>query len=324
MKYLLSLLLLCLIESVYGQTVNPNLANPNLQLLQQCNCIANPSGTGCLSYDSRFQAATLEEAMASFPDLTFSDPMNSSDNETLEERATCQTEECLRCHEELLQQLKTIGLVDSTINNVFSTQPDLLSTSMCNKYHFSRKDEGTYSESKKSKEESSSSEEDGDKKKKKREKEKEKEKAKRSKEQKRSRRQATFNAVNDPTVVGQRFTISCSAKGVSTDASGLVSLCSSCWAWRKLPDNYTPQFINELVCDNADNACLSGYASCGVGHRSVEVVRDDNGVKTTIVLTAGSYCECKVAHGSVLESLVSGTGLQSPLPAQATSSANVV
>lgn len=42
-------------------------------------------------------------------------------------------------------------------------------------------------------------------------------------------------------------------------------------------------------------APASGYATCGVGHRAIEVVRDDNGVKTTVALSAGSYCECRAA-----------------------------
>ena len=38
-------------------------------MIIQCPCIGNVQA-GCLQYDSRYQAATLEEAMASFPDLT--------------------------------------------------------------------------------------------------------------------------------------------------------------------------------------------------------------------------------------------------------------
>ncbi|PAV74686.1 hypothetical protein WR25_19465 [Diploscapter pachys] len=108
---------------------------------------------------------------------------------------------------------------------------------------------------------------------------------------------------------GTSYTLSCSKKGIATDSKGYVSLCSSCWVWRKLPDNYSPQFINELVCDNSDGSCLSGYASCSVGHRTLEVSRNDNGVQTKVALTAGTYCECKTTIGSPLASLIEGTGL---------------
>ncbi|VDO20533.1 unnamed protein product, partial [Haemonchus placei] len=58
--------------------------------------------------------------------------------------------------------------------------------------------------------------------------------------------------------LSERFVLSCTSKGMATDSSGTVSLCSSCWMWRRLPDNYAPQYINELVCDTSDSSCLSG------------------------------------------------------------------
>ncbi|KIH59245.1 hypothetical protein ANCDUO_10527 [Ancylostoma duodenale] len=85
--------------------------------------------------------------------------------------------------------------------------------------------------------------------------------------------------------------------------------------WRRLPSNYSPQYINELICDTTDKNCLSGYATCGVGHRTIEVIRNDTGVLTTVALSAGSYCECRVAANSAIQSLVSGAGLGSSLPA---------
>uniref|UniRef100_A0A0K0D9U1 RING-type E3 ubiquitin transferase n=1 Tax=Angiostrongylus cantonensis TaxID=6313 RepID=A0A0K0D9U1_ANGCA len=93
----------------------------------------------------------------------------------------------------------------------------------------------------------------------------------------------------------ERFILSCTSKGIATDKTGTVSLCSSCWIWRRLPSNYSPQYINELLCDKADVTCLSGYASCVAGHHAIEVVRNDNGIMTTVVLSAGSYCECRAA-----------------------------
>ncbi|PIO75633.1 hypothetical protein TELCIR_02321 [Teladorsagia circumcincta] len=100
-------------------------------------------------------------------------------------------------------------------------------------------------------------------------------------------------------------------KGMTPDSSGTVSLCSSCWMWRRLPDNYAPQYINELVCDTTDSSCLSGYATCGVGHRAVEVVRNDSGVVTTVALSAGSYCECRAAYSSKMTGQQRTTGQES-------------
>ncbi|VDM63948.1 unnamed protein product [Angiostrongylus costaricensis] len=95
--------------------------------------------------------------------------------------------------------------------------------------------------------------------------------------------------------LGERFILSCTSKGIAIDKTGTVPLCSSCWIWRRLPSNYSPQYINELLCDTADATCLSGYASCAVGHHAIEVIRNDNGTMTTVVLSAGSYCECRAA-----------------------------
>lgn len=57
---------------------------------------------------------------------------------------------------------------------------------------------------------------------------------------------------------GTRFEISCSKKGESVDPTGTVSLCSYCWVWRQLPNNYRPRYINELICSTSDDSCLSG------------------------------------------------------------------
>jgi hypothetical protein len=57
--------------------------------------------------------------------------------------------------------------------------------------------------------------------------------------------------------LGTRYNLSCTAKGID-DGSGYIKLCSACWAWRKLPSNYFPQYVNELICDDTDGECLSG------------------------------------------------------------------
>lgn len=60
-------------------------------------------------------------------------------------------------------------------------------------------------------------------------------------------------------VLGTRYGLACTKKGVEeTTGATTVSLCSSCWVWRELPPNYFPRYINELICDESDNACLSG------------------------------------------------------------------
>ncbi|RCN48622.1 hypothetical protein ANCCAN_05260 [Ancylostoma caninum] len=190
------------------------------------------------------------------------------------------------------------------------------SMSTCKKYRFARKDEGVYNKRSVDHvyedDDSSSSEEDERKQRKKERKEKKRESRHRDKRQ---MPPSTIDPTSGQTIIGERFILSCTSKGVTTDATGTVSLCSSCWMWRRLPNNYSPQYINELICDTTDRNCLSGYATCGVGHRTIEVIRNDTGVMTTVALSAGSYCECRVAANSAIQSLVSGAGLGTSLPA---------
>uniref|UniRef100_A0A914XXK1 Uncharacterized protein n=1 Tax=Panagrolaimus superbus TaxID=310955 RepID=A0A914XXK1_9BILA len=105
---------------------------------------------------------------------------------------------------------------------------------------------------------------------------------------------------------GERFVISCVEKGdAESDETDFLNLCTSCWAWRKLPDNYFPQIINELVCQEND-FCLSGWGSCTQRYRHVDVLHKQNGswVPTTVV--SGACCDCKIRAGTEVHQLVIG------------------
>ncbi|KAK6034592.1 hypothetical protein COOONC_27896 [Cooperia oncophora] len=75
----------------------------------QCQCVTPPPGTSqpCLPYDSRFQAATLQEAMISFPDLTI-DQEEPGQIATLKEKEACQTKECAECQNEMKKKLMKV------------------------------------------------------------------------------------------------------------------------------------------------------------------------------------------------------------------------
>ncbi|PIO75634.1 hypothetical protein TELCIR_02322 [Teladorsagia circumcincta] len=79
----------------------------SLRHVLRCQCVTPPRGTSqpCLPYDSRFQAATLEEAMISFPDLSI-DQEEPGQIVTLQEQESCQTKECLDCQNEMKKKLK--------------------------------------------------------------------------------------------------------------------------------------------------------------------------------------------------------------------------
>ncbi|EGT33751.1 hypothetical protein CAEBREN_17816 [Caenorhabditis brenneri] len=263
---------------------------------QTCQCIQpDPSTLNCLGYDSKLQADTIDEAIASFPDLS----MNDASPDQTQSDVGCITQQCQDCRRDMRKQLQKVGLLAKDINDIISTQMDTNST--CTKYRFS-----VEKQKRQNKEDDDDDDSDSDE-----SKEKE-EKKKKEKKHKRDKRQATpidVSNATDPNLIGTRFTISCATKGVFVDPTGTVSLCSSCWVWRRLPDNYRPQYINELVCDNSDGDCLSGYATCSIGHRTFEAMRNDNGVMTQVTLTAGSYCECRISKSSSLQSLVAGNGI---------------
>ncbi|CAD6192310.1 unnamed protein product [Caenorhabditis auriculariae] len=280
-----------------GSPVKASTANPFLvpqreatTIHPQCICVPSPTSL-CQPYDSRMQATSLEEAISAFPDLS----LDSTEHRNLPEiynfrnvassPSHCSNKQCKDCMRDIRLHLSKVGLLPTPDQ---PNSPPAGTT--CEKYRFARKDEGLYHkithrntgliESKLLR--------------------------------KRMRRQTPD--LSGSTVLGTRFTLSCSSKGITPDSDGTVSLCSSCWVWRKLPSNYFPQYINELVCDNADRSCLSGYATCSTSHRTLEVVRNDSGILTTLTLSAGSHCDCRVMPTSVIEKLVTGEGVSSILP----------
>ena len=124
----------------------------------------------------------------------------------------------------------------------------------------------------------------------------------------RGKRQTT----NGTEVLGRRYILSCIKRGETElvgESASWVVMCDLCWAWRVLPDDYYPQFINELICDPAtEGKCLSGYGSCQGRDGEVEVQRNVGTDATPRweweKVKAGVCCECKVLSGSPLANLV--------------------
>ncbi|CAJ0580925.1 unnamed protein product, partial [Mesorhabditis spiculigera] len=307
----------------------------------QCPCLRASNSGSCLPYDTRFQATTLEEAMLSFPDLSI-DRNETAPEEPLHNyvatelhvttritTVSCTTQECEKCQEDLRLKLEQIGmrqpvgLMSPPTGSANMINDATANSTFCPRYRFTKKETGIrdYGEppsDKKGDDTSSDSSEDSA--------EKKTNKKKKDKHD-RTRRGAigtSSTMTGSGTMIGTRFPLSCTTKGLTTDTSGYVSLCSSCWVWRKLPDNYNPQFINELVCDDSDLTCLSGYATCTTGHRTVEVVRNDSGIQTTVTLTAGTFCECKCSVNSAVAGLVTGGGVSGTLPAVAAAATTTV
>ncbi|KAI1730430.1 hypothetical protein Ddc_03124 [Ditylenchus destructor] len=117
----------------------------------------------------------------------------------------------------------------------------------------------------------------------------------------RKKRQSPSDAI-----IGNRFVINCVERGdAEGENSEFLNLCTACWTWRQLPEDYFPRLINELVCQENDY-CLSGWGTCKQRFRNVDVLRRVGSEwRPTIVQTA-SCCDCKVKAGSQIHPLVVG------------------
>uniref|UniRef100_A0A914LUG5 Uncharacterized protein n=2 Tax=Meloidogyne TaxID=189290 RepID=A0A914LUG5_MELIC len=111
-------------------------------------------------------------------------------------------------------------------------------------------------------------------------------------------------------VIGNRFVINCVERGEpESDQTDQLNLCTACWTWRQLSEEYFPRLINELVCQSSDY-CLSGWGTCNQRYRNFDVLQkvtvngQDEWRPTTI--SAASCCDCKVKAGSQAHHLVVG------------------
>ncbi|KRY64980.1 Uncharacterized protein T4A_9224, partial [Trichinella pseudospiralis] len=103
--------------------------------------------------------------------------------------------------------------------------------------------------------------------------------------------------------IGKRYRIDCIKRGEPVDGSEWLGLCNVCWVWRKLPENYFPRYVNELVCDN-DTKCLSGWGTCKQRQRNLEIMKNMGTAEEPqwrpITLNAASFCDCFVRYGTHL------------------------
>ncbi|VDK24769.1 unnamed protein product [Anisakis simplex] len=53
--------------NIYGGFIEQRVRGNHIP---QCPCVINPGSNRCIAYDSRYQAASIEEAIVSFPDFT--------------------------------------------------------------------------------------------------------------------------------------------------------------------------------------------------------------------------------------------------------------
>ncbi|VBB28240.1 unnamed protein product [Acanthocheilonema viteae] len=105
----------------------------------------------------------------------------------------------------------------------------------------------------------------------------------------------------DPPVLGTRYMISCVRHG-EVDDDSMLALCSACWTWRKLPPDYFPPLINELVCSKENE----GWGKCRQKYRNFDVLRNVNGNWQPTTISSAMCCDCQIRAGTEIHSLVIG------------------
>ncbi|KAH7719040.1 CBN-PQN-37 protein [Aphelenchoides avenae] len=92
--------------------------------VQQCPCVRLPGVDKCITYDARFQASNLEEAMIAFVDLSM-DPRIHDQRIGVITPATfqCATQECRQCVGMLSARLRQVGLLRRELNFPFAVPP---------------------------------------------------------------------------------------------------------------------------------------------------------------------------------------------------------
>uniref|UniRef100_A0A5S6QNC9 Saposin B-type domain-containing protein n=1 Tax=Trichuris muris TaxID=70415 RepID=A0A5S6QNC9_TRIMR len=107
--------------------------------------------------------------------------------------------------------------------------------------------------------------------------------------------------------LGTSYKLDCIRRGQSIDGTEWLGLCNVCWVWRRLPPDYFPQYVNELICDE-DTKCLSGWGTCKQRQRSMEVLRNvgtaDEPVWKSVTINTANFCDCFVQSGTVMHTFI--------------------
>ncbi|KAI6190528.1 hypothetical protein M3Y97_00127800 [Aphelenchoides bicaudatus] len=301
-----------------------------------CDCIRVPGTNRCLKYDNRLQAQNLNEAIDFFEDLSLLDETKPAQRLNRDSIGGCTSRDCQICKKILTEQLESVGLLHPE-NGQQITHKNIHDTAFLATIQIPT----SYTEitkAKKAKKDSSSSSEEASNAPQLKKRSAYKSQIDRDLNnfldaffgQNKDGAREVFSSESlneiagvrdkraasptDPGFIGTRYYLSCTEKGTSVDGSGLLSLCTKCWAWRELPPEYYPRYVNELVCHETDTSCLSGYATCGSGTQQLDVLRNDSGTLVPISLAASTYCECQIRAGTTLEPLIFGAPNTSPLP----------
>lgn len=283
-------------------------------VIEQCPCVKPPGSNECLAYDSRFQAASIVEALHTFPDLSNmsekAQPLVSDDDDIMEHvsfksplalsgsvlgRKTYKTPKTYKCDTDVCRVCKLLitnafiqaSGIDFSTESTEEISSDIDET-ICFKNRPTRKSPSVAINNTTLKKLPPYLEEVVN--------------LLKTKVRKRSTQKEPQN-----NLLGVATTIGCNYKKGEEIAHGWTGLCSLCWQWRKLPANYFPVLLNEIACDNNDEGCLAGFGNCRPVIRSINVLRNVATRKSPSWVQESintiSACECQVELGTPLHSL---------------------
>uniref|UniRef100_A0A1I7Z385 PDGF_2 domain-containing protein n=1 Tax=Steinernema glaseri TaxID=37863 RepID=A0A1I7Z385_9BILA len=290
----------------------------------QCPCVRPPGSSKCVSYDSRLQAASLDEAILNFRDLAPYDPdpkplytgepartasapyfapmspqvasaPTQFPQDDLDSIASCTTEQCLKCKLMVLRRfVDECGNCTKPYFYEMQWEMNMLSRRLgghddCD--FFNKKEEKappplptTTTTTEKKVEEVAS--------------EIKKLLASSFGGTKERRKREEGNM--EEKIIGMTSKIECRYRRGEEIVAGSQwsGLCNFCWSWRRLPPAYFPPLLNEVTCDT-DRKCLMDFAECRPVLRSITVLRkvsdghyEEESISTSIA------CECQVRIGS--------------------------
>ncbi|VIO89692.1 Uncharacterized protein BM_BM18064 [Brugia malayi] len=248
------------------------------KMIEQCPCVKPPGSNECLSYDNRLQAANIDEALHTFPDLSsmtenalplvsdeskimmksvlqFSLPQKTADSSAITQLSVDIDESLCMKNRSISRNAVNDGIENATVTEELPAHIEEFISLLKPKVRKRR----NWKESKQK-------------------------------------------------LLGSAITISCNYKKGEEIVQGWTGLCNLCWQWRKLPANYFPVLLNEVSCDTSDVGCLSGFGNCRPVMRTINVLRNAGTQKSTRWVQESintiSACECQVEIGTPLHSLV--------------------
>ncbi|KAL1238035.1 Uncharacterized protein TPS_02362 [Trichinella pseudospiralis] len=248
------------------------------ETLESCPCSKDVHGLKCRQYDSRYLAANIEEAMLEFPDLTMLDIQSSWESEERNEDSSEKSNERPKVR---VISLKRKGLCQ-TEECMYCSQ--LLASRLRevgmldNSQLHSILQEFDVSDF---------------------------HKLLNIFDKRLGIRLGRSTTNKDE--LGVKYKIECLKRGEVMEGTEWLGLCNICWVWRKLPSEYFPRFVNEVICDT-DTKCLSGWGTCKQRRRSLEILKnigtEEKPQWKPLKFNAATFCDCFVRKGTMLHQLV--------------------